>query len=186
MGWIGAVQLAAHGIALQVSTVAFMVQLGLSNAATVRAGRSLGRQDHEGLRDGALTVWGLGFLFALVTVVIYLTLPEVLMGAFVDPADPLRPQIIAIGVSLLAMAALFQIADSAQVMGISVLRGMQDTRTPMLMAAFAYWGIGAPAMWLFGLGLGGGAVGVWVGLVAGLSASAIMVALRFRHLLRQV
>ncbi|MBV7410302.1 MATE family efflux transporter [Maritimibacter sp. DP1N21-5] len=182
MGWIGAVALAAHGIALQVTTVAFMVQLGLSNAATVRAGRSMGRRDFTALRDGALSVWGLGFAFALVAVAVFLLFPDALVGAFVDPDDPLRPRILVIGGSLLAMAALFQVADSAQVMGISILRGMQDTRVPMLMAAFAYWGVGAPAMWVFGVLLGGGGIGVWVGLVLGLTVSAILLAFRFRRL----
>lgn len=186
MGWIGTIQLAAHGVALQIATIAFMVQLGLSNAATVRAGRAYGRRDGRALIDGAVAVWLLGFFFALISLVVFLTIPEFLMGLFVDPDDPLRGDILAIGTTLLAMAALFQFVDSAQVLGISILRGMQDTRRPMIAAAVSYWLVGAPTTYIFGIVLGWEGVGVWLGLVTGLACAAIYVQIRFWTLARGV
>ncbi len=186
MGWIGTVQLAAHGIALQIATIAFMVQLGLSNAATVRAGRAFGRRDREALTDGAVSVWLLGFGFALVALVVFLAMPDLLMGLFVDPDDPLRGEILAIGATLLAMAALFQFVDSAQVLAISILRGMQDTRRPLIVAGVSYWLIGAPTTYVFGILLGWEGVGVWLGLVLGLACAAVFLQLRFWRLARGV
>lgn len=182
MGWIGTLALAAHGIALQIATITFMVQLGLSQAATVRAGRALGRRDGAALRDGAVAVWGLGLGFALASVALFLLFPDLLVGAFVDPDDPLRDDILRIGRVLLVMAALFQLVDAAQVIGISLLRGLQDTRVPLMIAAISYWGIGAPASYLIGVTFGVGAVGVWVGLVLGLACAAVGLTLRFRHI----
>ncbi|MBV7378213.1 MATE family efflux transporter [Maritimibacter dapengensis] len=182
MGWIGTLQLAAHGIALQIATITFMVQLGLSQAATVRAGRAFGRGDREGLRDGAFAVWALGLGFAGIAMAAFFLVPDLLIGAFIDPDDPLRGDILAIGAVLLAMAALFQLVDAAQVIGISLLRGMTDTRVPLVIAAVSYWGIGAPASYLLGVQAGIGAVGVWIGLVLGLSFAAVGLFLRFRSL----
>lgn len=184
MGWVGATALAAHGIALQIATITFMVHVGLAQAATVRAGRAMGRGDSIGLRDGALSVWALGQVFAFVAVAVFLGLPDLLIGAFVDPDDPLRGDILAVGRMLLAMAALFQIADSAQVVGISILRGMQDTRRPLFIAVFSYWGVGAPVSYALGIALGGGAMGIWTGLVLGLVVASVGMVLRFRTLMR--
>ncbi|MZR14169.1 MATE family efflux transporter [Maritimibacter sp. DP07] len=186
MGWIGTVQLAAHGVALQIVTVAFMVQLGLSNAATVRAGRAFGRRDGRALVDGAVAVWLLGFGFALISLVVFLAIPETLMGLFVDPADPLKDSIVSIGATLLVMAALFQFVDSAQVLGISILRGMQDTRRPLLYAAVSYWLVGAPTTYVFGILLGWEGIGVWLGLVLGLACAAGLLMVRFRRLSQAV
>lgn len=182
MGWIGTLQLAAHGIALQIATITFMVQLGLSQAATVRAGRAFGRGDRESLRDGAVAVWSLGLGFAAIAMAAFLLVPDLLVGAFVDPDDPLRGDILAVGAVLLAMAALFQFVDAAQVIGISLLRGMTDTRVPLFIAALSYWGIGAPASYVLGVRLDIGAVGVWVGLVLGLSFAAVGLFWRFRRM----
>ncbi|NHX27596.1 MATE family efflux transporter, partial [Escherichia coli] len=144
MGWLGAVPLAAHGIALQIASVVFMIHLGISAAGTVRAGRALGRGDATGLRRAAIVVTGLSLGVALVTVVVLLTMPEPLLGLFLSPDDPARPVVLALGVSLLAAAALFQIVDAMQVIALGLLRGVQDTRVPMILAAISYWLIGMP------------------------------------------
>ncbi len=179
VGWIGAVPLAAHGIALQLVSVTFMVQVGLSQAATVRAGRALGRRDEPGLRRIGHASIGLALVCAALTVVLFVTLPEPLVAAFVDPGDPVRAQVIAIGVSLLAVGALFQMVDSAQVMALGLLRGVQDTTVPMLMAAVSYWVIGMPTGYVLGFWLGFGAIGVWLGLVTGLGIAAVLLMWRF-------
>ena len=179
MGWLGTIPLAAHGIALQISTAAFMVQMGLSNVATVRAGSALGRGDLEDLLQGAKVLSWLGAGAVALTVSLFLLLPETMMGAFIDPRNPDRAAIIAAGTSLLMMAALYQTVDAAQVIHVGLLRGLQDTRTPMIMAAVAYWGVGMPAAWLFGFPLGWGGTGVWFGLVLGLAVAAGLLMTRF-------
>lgn len=182
MGWIGTVALAAHGVALQIATVTFMVQIGLSQAATVRAGRALGRKDGVALRDGAHAALGMGIGFAFVAMALFFAVPDMLVGAFVDPDDPLRDEILDVGRVLLAMAGLFQVADSAQVIGIALLRGLKDTRMPMIFAAISYWVIGAPVSYVLGITLGFNGVGIWLGLVFGLSVAGVLFYIRFRRL----
>ncbi len=179
MGMLGTVTLVAHGIALQITSVFFMIHVGLSNAATVRAGRALGRGDPAGLRRGAAVALALSLSFALVTAVVFVALPEPLIGLFLDPDEPLRAQILAIGRRLMAVAALFQLMDAGQVMGLGLLRGVQDTRVPMVYAVLSYWAVGVPMSWWLGVGLGWGGVGVWAGLVCGLSLAAVLMQTRF-------
>ncbi len=179
MGWLGTIPLAAHGIALQVSSVTFMVHLGLSNAATIRAGNSFGRGDGPGLRDGAKVVLALSGVFAAVTVVLFLTLPEPMIAAFLNPDEPERDAVIAVGVGLLAAAALFQLVDAAQVMALGLLRGVQDTRVPMLIAVVSYWIVGVPVSYAMGFWLDWGGVGIWLGLAVGLALAGIFLLWRF-------
>ncbi len=179
MGWLGALPLAAHGVAVQLASLAFVVHLGVSQAVTVRTGRALGRSDAVGMRDGGLVSNALSVAFSAVTVVLFLAIPELLTGLFVDPADPDRPAIIAIGVTLLAVAALFQLVDGAQVIALGLLRGVQDTRVPMYYAAFSYWVVGIPASYVLGFTLGFEGVGVWLGLVIGLAFAAVLLMARF-------
>ncbi len=179
MGWFGTIALAAHGIALQLSALAFLVQVGLSQVATIRVGQALGRDDRAGLRRGALALIFVAAGFAVVPVAMFLALPRPLLALFLDPADPVRPQVLAIGSRLLAVAALFHFADAGQVLALGLLRGMQDTRAPMLMAAVAYWPLGLGAAYVLGFPMGLGGVGVWLGLVVGLAAAAGLMMTRF-------
>ncbi|WP_111731812.1 MATE family efflux transporter [Roseovarius amoyensis] len=179
MGWLGTLPLAAHGIALQVASVVFMVHLGLSNAATVRAGQAFGRGDGPGLRAGALVALAISGAVSLVAVVLFLAVPEFLVGLFLSPAEPDRAGVIALGVGLLAAAALFQVVDAAQVMALGLLRGVQDTSVPLAIAVFSYWGIGVPASYVLGFMLGLGGVGVWLGLALGLACAGVLLLVRF-------
>ncbi|WP_319826282.1 MATE family efflux transporter [Thalassovita sp.] len=187
MGWMGELPLAAHGIALQVASLTFMVHLGLSNAATVRAGRALGRGDAEDLRRGAQVVVAMSLGMAGLTVIAFLTLPELLLSGFLSPGDPDRAAVIALGVPLLAAAAVFQLADASQVMALGLLRGVQDTRVPMVIAAVSYWGIGVPVSYVLGFVLDWQGPGVWVGLAVGLFCAGIFMMWRFwAHSVRRV
>jgi len=179
IGWIGTVELAAHGIALQIASLTFNAHIGLSQVATVRAGQALGRKDAGNLVRGGMVVTGLSLCMIGMTVVAFLGVPEALLGVFTNPDDPKRAAVIAVGVSMLAMAALFQLADGMQVVALGLLRGVQDTRMPMVMAAFSYWAIGAPSSYLFGFVLKWGAVGVWMGLVVGLATASVLLMFRF-------
>jgi MATE family multidrug resistance protein len=179
MGWIGAIELAAHGIALQLAGLAFMVHIGFSQAATVRAGRALGRRDEALLRRGGITAIGMSAIYATVTSLLFLTMPETLVSLFIDPADPARPLLLQVGASLVMVAALFQLVDGLQVLALGLLRGVQDTTVPMVMATISYWVIGLPVSYLLAFHYGLGAIGLWLGLVIGLAVAAVLLLSRF-------
>jgi len=179
MGMLGEVQLAAHGIALQVSGLMFMFHLGMSQAATVRAGAAFGRKDETSLRRAGVAAIGASTFFGCLTVVVFLVFPEEISSLFIDPADPLRDQVLAVSVTLMALAALFQLVDAAQVMAIGLLRGVQDTAVPFYIAVLSYWAIGIPVSYGLGVYSPLGFVGIWLGLVFGLTFAAVLLMVRF-------
>lgn len=179
MGWIGTVQLAAHGIAMQVTALGFMLHLGLSNATTIRTGRFAGAGDWENLKRGGKVAIALSTGIALLQIATYLTWPEAIIGLFIDPNGAKAVEILHFGGILLAMAAAFQLVDAAQVMALGLLRGVQDTRVPMWLAAASYWGVGMPAAYAFAFPLGLGGIGLWLGLVVGLTLAAGSLMARF-------
>lgn len=179
MGWLGTVPLAAHGIALQLASITFMVHMGLSNAATIRAGNAYGRHDPWHMQKGALVVLVLSLSVAAITVLLFLLFPDLLISLFIQKEEVERDAILTIGAGLLAMAALFQLLDGAQVIALGLLRGIQDTRVPMICAALSYWIVGVPCSYIFGFVLGFDGIGVWVGLVIGLGLAGVLLSLRF-------
>ena len=179
MGWLGTVPLAAHGIAVQLASAMFMVHLGLGNVATVRAGNALGRGDRQHMARGAIVVTAMSMGVALTSVALFLLFPELLISAFLEAGDTDRSQIIGIGVGLLAVAALFQLVDGAQVIALSLLRGVQDTGAPMLIAALSYWAVGVPTSYILGFVAGMGGIGIWLGLVTGLACAGVLLMWRF-------
>lgn len=179
MGWLGALPLAAHSIALEITAMFFMVHLGLSNAATVLVGRARGRGDGPGLRAAAKAAVLLSLGFAAATMLVYWIAAEPMVGLFLKPDEPQRDLIVPLGVTLLMVAALFQFADAGQVMAMGLLRGVQDTRQPMVIAAVSYWLVGLPAGYGLGFVIGWEGVGIWLGLVAGLTAAALALHARF-------
>ncbi len=179
MGMVSAEALAAHGIAIQCATAVFMVHMGLSQAATVRAGQAYGHRDAAFLRQAARAGLWLSGGFAALGALAFVAIPRPLLQLFLDPAEPALPEILAIGTVLLAFAAAFQLADAMQVMALGLLRGLQDTRVPMVHAALSYWVVGFPMAWGFGIVLGWGGAGVWAGLVAGLTLAAVLMSRRF-------
>lgn len=183
MGWIGTVELAAHGIAMQVASLTFMVHLGLSNAVTVRTGFADGAGDAAGLRAAGLTGIALSLGFGAVTVVLLLAAPVPILSLFLDMTKPEAAKIVAFGTVLLALAAVFQIMDAMQVMALGLLRGVRDTRVPMALAAVSYWAVGIPTSYLLAFKAGLGGAGLWVGLCVGLLVAASSLMWRFwsRH-----
>jgi MATE family multidrug resistance protein len=179
IGWLGPIPLAAHGIVIQIASLTFMVHLGLSQAATIRAGRAFGRLDEVSLRRGGKVAIWLSAFFAILTMVIFILWPELLISAFIDPDEPAKAQLLHIGVALLACAGLFQIVDGLQVMALGLLRGVQDTRVPMIMATISYWVVGLPISYILAFPLGLDGVGLWLGLVVGLAVAAVLLMWRF-------
>jgi MATE family multidrug resistance protein len=179
MGWLGAVPLAAHAIAIQLAGLAFMIPLGLGNAATVRVGVAYGRGARADLGRAAATALALATAIALVGAAAFWAWPEPLVGLFLDPADPDAPAVLAYAVPLVLVAAAFQTVDSLQAVGSGLLRGVQDTRVPMLLALVSYWAVGLPVAWALGIAAGWGGVGIWIGLALGLAAAALLLNGRF-------
>lgn len=178
MGWIGAPAVAAHAVALQLAAITFMVPLGLGQAATVRVGLALGRGDQVGITRAGWTSWvmGVGFMGAMALAM--WSFPRQLITLFLDDV-PRNAVVIGLAVSFLRVAAAFQLVDGAQVIGAGMLRGLHDTRWPLLFALFGYWvvGLGIGAWLAFGRDWKG--VGIWVGLASGLAAVAVLMLTRW-------
>lgn len=184
MGWLGVVALAAHGIALQIASVTFMAHLGVSQAATIRVGNAYGRGAFDDLRDRAVSAVGLSILWSSFTITLFLIFGTELVAAFLAQEEPARDAIIVYGVMLLSIAALFQLVDGLQVAAIGLLRGVQDTAIPMVITVISYWGVGFSSAYTLAFVFDLGGAGLWFGLVIGLSAAAIALAVRFIYLFR--
>lgn len=179
MGLISETSVAAHAIALQIAAITFMVPLGISQATTIRVGLAYGAKDPAwvGRAGSASLVMALGFMSAA-ALAIWL-FPRDLASLFLDAGNPENAPVLDLAVKFLFIAAIFQLADGAQVVGAAMLRGLQDTRVPMLYAAFGYWavGLGGGAALAFGAGWQG--VGVWSGLAGGLAVVALLMLWRW-------
>ena len=184
MGWLGHLELAAHGIVLQLAAMTFMVHMGLAQAGTVRVGKAFARQEWDAVSLTAKVSISLSTVFAIIAMACFLGIPNFLIGIFLDHQDPLSVDILRIGTLLLIFAALFQFVDGAQVIALSILRGMQDTRSPMIIAAVSYWLIGLPVGYVLGFVYDFKEVGIWLGLVAGLLVAAVLLWVRFVILVR--
>jgi MATE family multidrug resistance protein len=149
-------------------------------ATTVRVGHAVGRRDREGVRDAGL----IGFLLTLTTQIVsatlMLTVPQHIAGLYTVDAV-----VISLAAQLLILAGLFQFSDGIQVAAAGALRGLKDTRVPMLITTFAYWGVGMPVGWWLAFPVGFGARGMWMGLIAGLSMAAVLLTMRFWRLARE-
>jgi MATE family, multidrug efflux pump len=179
MGLIGRAELAAHAIAMQCAAVAFMIPLGISQAVTARVGLAAGARDRAGVGRAGWVAIGLGIVFTLVSASLFWFAGEWLVGLYLDLDNADNGPVVSLAVSFLVIAALFQLVDGAQAVGAGALRGMRDTRVPMMLAIFGYWGVGLPtsAVLAFPVGLGG--QGVWMGLATGLTVVAILLVWRF-------
>lgn len=179
MGLIGTDSLAAHAIAIQIASLTFMVPLGLSQAATVRVGLAYGRGDADGITRAGWTAFAMGTGFMTLTALVMYAFPHALVSLFLDERLPENRPVVPLAVSFLYVAALFQIFDGAQSVGAGMLRGLQDTKVPMIFAGFGYWAVGmGTAVWL-GFGLGWQGIGIWTGLAAGLAIVSVLMLSRW-------
>jgi MATE family multidrug resistance protein len=178
MGWIGAPAVAAHAVALQLAALTFMVPLGLGQAATVRVGLALGRKDEPGMARAGWTAWFLGVGFMGAMALLMWLFPRPLVTLFLEDV-PKNAVVISLAVNFLLVAAAFQLVDGAQVIGAGMLRGLHDTRWPLMFALVGYWAVGLGiGVWLaFGRDWRG--VGIWVGLASGLAAVAALMLVRW-------
>jgi MATE family multidrug resistance protein len=180
MGTFGALQVASHQIALNLAALTFMVPLGVSAAAAVRVGHAVGARDVAMSRRAARLSYVLGAGFMSFTALLFLTLPTALASLYTGDTT-----VIAIAAALIPVAGVFQIVDGMQAVGAGVLRGLGDTRVPMIAMLSGYWLIGVPVSVWLGFRTTMGPVGLWWGFVAGLGSVAIFLLLRVRVLLRR-
>ena len=174
IGRLGAVEVAAHQIAINVAALCFMVPMGLAEATTVRVGHARGRGSLEGVRRAAFAGYALALVTQSLSALVLLTGHDLVVALYTSDVA-----VAALASSLLLYAAAFQYPDGIQVLSAGALRGLKDTRVPMFLAALAYWGIGMPLGAYLGLVLGWGPRGMWIGLIAGLSVAAFLLARRF-------
>ncbi|MDH3710559.1 MAG: MATE family efflux transporter [Cyclobacteriaceae bacterium] len=174
MGWLGTKPLAAHQIAINLASISYMMATGIASAASIRVGNQLGQKRYQSMREVGYTSFIMVALFMGIAALIFILFRNYFPMLYVDD-----PEVIAIAGSLLVVAALFQISDGVQVVGMGALRGMEDVRIPALIAVTSYWLLGLPSGYLLGFGLGMGAQGVWLGLLIGLSVAAVLLYWRF-------
>lgn len=179
MGQLGTTAVAAHQIALNAASAAFMIALGISNASTVRVGQAIGRSDPAAARRAGLIGMGLGMGCMSLTGLLFWLAPRLVIGAYLDLSAPDNQAVVGLASALLQLAALFQLFDALQVTSQGALRGLKDTFWPMLLGFCSYWGVGLGAgLWL-GFAQGMGARGLWIGLILGLMAAGLALGLRF-------
>ena len=181
-GLISTTAIAANQIALQVTTILFMVQLGISLATTVRVGHAVGRGDPSGVRRAGFTAMLLGVIVAVVLTVIVIACRFAIARIFLGAAATNAEAVIDLVATLQIVGATFFVTDGLQTIAAGALRGLKDTRMPLMFAATGYWLVGFPSAWVLAFHAGLGAVGVWIGLSVGSSVYACLLILRF-HLL---
>jgi MATE family multidrug resistance protein len=174
VGWLGATAQAAHQIALNIASFSFMAALGLSLGGSIRVSHAYGRGDRGLMRKiGISTIYG-GIAYGIFCVIYFVLLRYRLPLIFTT-----EPAVISLAASLLFFAAIFQISDSTQAIGVGLLRGIKDVKLPTILVAVAYWGIGIPVGYWLSFKLEMGAAGIWLGLVMGLTASSVFCNWRF-------
>jgi MATE family multidrug resistance protein len=181
IGWMGTTQLAAHQIAISLASASYMIALGIAAAATIRVGNQLGKKDFKTMRNAALTCFIMAMGFMSFSALLFVIGRNFLPTLYIDDSDVIHQAAV-----LLIVAGLFQLSDGIQVVGLGALRGMSDVKIPTLITLIAYWVIGLPLGYLFGFTLNLGAMGVWFGLLAGLSMAAIFLFIRFNMLSKKL
>ena len=179
MGLIDSTSLAAHAIAIQIASISFMVPMGIGQAATVRVGRAYGAGNDDGVSLAGWTAYAMGIGFMVMMAMVMLGAPRLLISGFLDTGLPVNKAVVDLAVAFLAFAALFQVADGAQAVSSGMLRGLQDTKVPMLFAAIGYWGVGLPLGILLAFRFGFGGSGIWAGLSLGLAVVAALLLARW-------
>jgi MATE family multidrug resistance protein len=176
VGWFGAKSLAAHQIAINLASISFMAVTGISAAGGIRVGNAVGKADITETRRAGFSAVILGVLFMFCAGVIFILFRNFLPSLYISDHE-----VILIASDLLVIAAIFQIFDGTQAVGIGILRGLTDVKFPTIITFIAYWVISLPIGYLLGFTFGFGVQGVWIGLLIGLASSAVMLSLRFNY-----
>jgi multidrug resistance protein, MATE family len=177
MGWLGTKALAAHQIAINMATISYMTTSGLAAAATIRVSHELGKGDLPALRRAGFVLLGMALALMGVWAIVFITGNRLLPHLYVDDAA-----VITIAGPLVIIAGLFQLSDGMQVVCVGALRGLRDVKVPSVYIFISYWIIGLPLGYWLGFHVGLGPVGIWTGLLVGLTLTATAMLMRFRHL----
>ncbi|MFY8037709.1 MAG: MATE family efflux transporter [Cyclobacteriaceae bacterium] len=177
MGWLGTSALAAHQIAINLATISYMTTSGLAAAATIRVSNFLGKKDYVNLRQAAYALLGLAMVIMSAWAILFIAGRDLLPHFYVTDEN-----VISIAGPLLIIAGLFQLSDGAQVVCIGALRGLQDVKVPSLLIFVSYWIIGLPLGYCFTFIFDWGAIGIWIGLLIGLTLTASAMFVRFYRL----
>jgi len=176
IGTIGYHEQAAHQVAINLAAMTYMMASGLSAAAAIKSGNYFGSKEHDKLRHSAISNYHIVMVFMLTTAALFTLFNHLLPWIYTSDK-----QVIAIASQLLIIAALFQLFDGTQVVGLGILRGLGDVNIPTVITFLAYWVVGLPVGYVLGLQLHMGVQGVWYGLVLGLAASSILLFFRFQY-----
>ncbi len=179
MGLIGVTEVAAHAIALQIAAVTFQVPFGLAQAATIRVGMAYGARDAAWVGRAGWTAIGVCVAFMSLAAVALWIAPRLFVSAYVDADAAGNARLVSLAVQYLAIAAMFQLFDGVQVVAAGALRGLQDTRVPMVIAGAGYWIVGFGVAVLLGFRFGMEGLGIWIGLAAGLLVVSILLLWRW-------
>ncbi len=177
MGWIGVNALAGHQIALNLASISYMMATGLATAGMIRVSNQIGKGNIKDMREAGMVVFGMVIVFMFAAAILFIAARFYLPTLYIDD-----PEVIALSASLLIIAGLFQLSDGVQVVGLGVLRGMEDVKVPTLVTLLAYWVLGLPLGYLFAFELGMAEKGIWYGLLIGLSITAVILFYRFKTL----
>ncbi|GAB3529946.1 MATE family efflux transporter [Pontibacter brevis] len=177
IGWLGAKELAAHQIAINVASVTYMMASGIGAAATIRVGNQKGLGNYRAMRMAGISNLVMGAGFMVCSGLLMILGNELIPILYIDD-----PEVIRIASSLLVIAALFQISDGIQVVGLGALRGLEDVKVPSLISLIAYWGVGLPVGYFLCFKVDFGVNGIWMGLLTGLSVAAVLLTFRFQTL----
>jgi MATE family, multidrug efflux pump len=176
IGWLGSASLAAHQIAINLASISYMVVLGISSAATIRVGNALGARNLQEIKLAGYSSVLLGLLFMSFTGISFIILNEYLPSLYINDGE-----VIELAASLLIIAALFQLSDGIQAVGLGILKGITDVKIPMIITIFAYWILALPLGYVLGFIFEMDIIGIWIGLLLGLTVAAVMFLLRFKH-----
>ena len=177
MGWIGVNALAGHQIALNLASISYMMATGLSTAGMIRVSNQIGKGNLKGMREAGMVVFGVVIAFMFVCAVLFFAFRFFLPTLYIDD-----PEVVALSASLLIIAGFFQLSDGVQVVGLGVLRGLEDVKVPTLVTLMAYWVLGLPLGYVMAFEFGWAEKGVWIGLLTGLTITAVMLFYRFHQL----
>jgi len=181
IGWIGSNELAAHQIAISLASISFMGVLGISQAGSILVGNALGEKNILKVRKSGFYSIFLGMIWMFISGIIFISLKDYLPVIYIrDKA------VIEIASKLLIIAALFQISDGVQAVGVGICRGLTDVKIPTVITFIAYWVISLPVGYLLGFYFNLGVEGVWYGLLLGLACSAIMLTARFNFMSKRL
>lgn len=177
VGWIGTTALAAHQIAISLASITYMMATGIATATTIRVGNQLGRSNTAMLRKVGSTGFVMSAVFMGASALVLISFNQYLPTWYIDDQE-----VIGLAAELILIAAIFQISDGLQVVGLGALRGMSDVRIPTLVTLLAYWILALPIGYLLGIYLELGAMGIWIGLLVGLTTTAVLLIYRFRQI----